>query len=162
VVVTTGSGSITSAPAALTVLSSPVIVSDLVSVTTNVNRTAQFSIVAAGTAPLSYQWFFNGSPVPNATDAVLSLTKSAAGNIYVLVSNQYGTVTSAVAELAVTLEGSVFVWGDNQASETSVPPNLTGVAQLAAGVFRLLAVRSNGTLVAWGTTVSAKAPCRAT
>ena len=70
----------------------------------------QFSVLAGGTQPLSYQWQFNGT---NLTDnaritgsqsnllAVGSVGLGDAGPYQVVVTNQYGSATSAVATLAV-------------------------------------------------------------
>lgn len=67
-----------------------------------------FSVVAAGTEPLSYQWFRDGFPMVNdarisgANGSVLSLTAMQAsdiGNYHVSVSNNLGTATSATASL---------------------------------------------------------------
>jgi uncharacterized delta-60 repeat protein len=67
---------------------------------------ATFSVTATGTAPLSYQWWKDGSALPDATIATLMLSNvqgSNAGNYTVIVSNAFGSVTSAVAELSVNL-----------------------------------------------------------
>jgi hypothetical protein len=65
---------------------------------------ASFRVVATGSLPLSYQWQRNGSPVPGATNDLLTVTNVAApdaGAYRVVVSNAFGVVTSAVAELTV-------------------------------------------------------------
>ena len=61
----------------------------------------QFRVVAAGTAPLSYQWKFNGQPIqnnPSATTAALTILNStvASSGVYtVTVTNPQGSETSA-------------------------------------------------------------------
>lgn len=73
---------------------------------------AAFNVVASGTPPLAYQWFYstNGSAgtyaalAGQATNslslgAVLQLTN--AGSFYVVVTNSFGAVTSSVATLTV-------------------------------------------------------------
>ncbi|MES2658954.1 MAG: immunoglobulin domain-containing protein [Verrucomicrobiota bacterium] len=65
--------------------------------------TASLSVGASGTAP-TYQWLFNGNPLPGRTAATLSLnnlTLAQAGNYSVAVTNPAGTVTSAAAWLTV-------------------------------------------------------------
>ena len=75
----------------------------------------KYSVVAVGTAPLSYQWQFNGTNIVSATadsytvDKVLS---SNFGNYSVVVRNPYGSVTSIVAHLSL-LRWSYTNWSDD-------------------------------------------------
>jgi len=69
-----------------------------------VGQTASFAVSASGTAPLSYQWSFDGTNLPGATTASLLLTNVQAaqsGNYSVLVTNAVGAVLSSNALLAV-------------------------------------------------------------
>jgi hypothetical protein len=56
--------------------------------------------------------------------------------------------------VALKVDGSVFVWGHNDAFVTNVPPGLAGVVAIAAGNSSgnpyTVAVRSDGTVAAWG------------
>lgn len=71
-----------------------------------IGETATFNIQAFGHQPLDYQWFKNGAPIPGATGAVLTvdnLTLPDSGAWYgCLVSNSFGSDTSALALLRVT------------------------------------------------------------
>jgi alpha-tubulin suppressor-like RCC1 family protein len=63
-----------------------------------------FSVLAAGTQPLSYQWRFNGTNLTTATGSSLKLTDvqlSAAGSYSCLVTNAGGSATSSNALLTV-------------------------------------------------------------
>ncbi len=63
-------------------------------------------VSVTGPLPLSYQWFFNGTNLPAATNATLafpSIQLTNTGNYQVIVTNIYGAVTSAVAVLTVLL-----------------------------------------------------------
>jgi hypothetical protein len=73
-------------------------------------RTAQFSVTASGTPPLSYHWRKAGVPLSNvgnvsgATSSSLSLTSVGAGDVAsydVVVTNSAGSVTSSVAALTL-------------------------------------------------------------
>jgi hypothetical protein len=105
VVVTNAAGSVTSAVATLTVLVPPGITTRPQSLTVTQGQSASFSVVASGTAPLSYQWSFNSTALSGATSTTLTLTNAQAtdtGNYTVVVTNVAGSVTSAVATLTVT------------------------------------------------------------
>src|SRR5450759_1113525 len=59
-----------------------------------------------------------------------------------------GPLAAPVA--AITPTGPVVAWGNNTSGQTSVPAGLSGVSAIAAGGTHSLALRSNGTIVAWG------------
>lgn len=64
-----------------------------------------FSVVAAGTPPLSYQWQRNQDDLPGAVNASLTLnpvTVADAGAYRVIVSNAFGVAVSDEATLTVT------------------------------------------------------------
>jgi hypothetical protein len=108
VVVTNVAGSVTSSPAVLTVnpaVVAPTITTQPVGLTVVAGQPVSFSVIAAGTAPLTYQWFRDAVPVAGATAATFSITAVQAANagVYtVAVTNVAGTVTSAGATLAVS------------------------------------------------------------
>ncbi len=67
-----------------------------------VGADANFSVTADGTAPLAFQWRFGGQPMEGATDSSLTITNAQlfhSGNYDVVVSNDYGGITSSVATL---------------------------------------------------------------
>lgn len=62
------------------------------------------SVVATGSGPLTYQWFFNSAPLPSATSPTLSLNSIApaqAGAYQVVISNSLASATSQVAMVTV-------------------------------------------------------------
>jgi hypothetical protein len=82
----------------------PSIVTQPQSRTNTVGTSADFFVTAAGTAPLSYQWRFNGTNIAgaNATNYIIgSVASSNAGNYSVIVTNNVGSATSEVAVLTV-------------------------------------------------------------
>ena len=106
VVVSNAFGSTTSAVATLTVVGDPFIITPPANASANLGASASFNVMAGGTAPLSYQWRKNGANVTAATASSLTLTNlqpSDAGSFTVVVTNAFGSSTSAVALLAVNL-----------------------------------------------------------
>lgn len=99
-------GSVTSAEATLTAVAAPAITTAPASQTVAQGSAATFSVIAAGTPPLTYQWTFNGSSIPGATAAAFTIPvalPSHAGNYAVVVGNTFGaTVTSIAAALTVS------------------------------------------------------------
>ena len=68
---------------------------------------ASFRVSAGGLTPYSFQWQFRDQPILNATNTSLRLnnvTPDQAGPYAAVVSNPYGSVTSAPALLTVTVE----------------------------------------------------------
>jgi hypothetical protein len=108
VVVTNTSGTATSATATLTVNPAPVeptITTQPASQTVTAGQTATFTVVAAGTAPLGYQWRRNGVNIAGASSAsyttAVTTTADGLSRFRVVVSNTAGTVTSVAATLTV-------------------------------------------------------------
>jgi hypothetical protein len=109
VMVSNSAGSITSAQATLTVNAgsvAPSITTQPASQTVTAGQSAMFSVVAAGTAPLSYQWRKNTNTIGGATAASYTTpaTTTADNNSQfdVIVSNSAGNITSAQATLTVS------------------------------------------------------------
>ena len=78
----------------------------------NQGANATFVVMAAGNAPLSYQWRFTGTNLPGATRSGFTRTNaqpSSAGTYSVVVANALGSVTSSNATL--TLSPSLFLTG---------------------------------------------------
>lgn len=104
VVLTNPYGAITSTVATLTVGTPPSITAQPQNRTLAVGTSAAFSVTATGSAPLRYQWRFNGveiSGATNSTHRIQTVTAAYAGNYTVVVSNPYGSATSATAKLRV-------------------------------------------------------------
>ncbi|HYT19687.1 MAG TPA: choice-of-anchor D domain-containing protein, partial [Candidatus Polarisedimenticolia bacterium] len=109
VVVSNTAGTVTSAAATLTVTAAavaPTITTPPVNQTVTAGQTATFTVVAGGTAPLSYQWQKSGINIAGATSASyttqVTTTTDSGSTFDVVVSNTAGTVTSAAATLTVS------------------------------------------------------------
>ncbi len=101
-------GSVSSSAAVLTVNGAPVapsITTQPAGQTVTAGQTAAFSVVAMGTAPLSYQWRKNGTAISGATAATyttpVTTTTDNGAQFSVVVSNPAGSVTSSAANLTV-------------------------------------------------------------
>jgi len=102
-----GGGSSYTAPAMTTPsATAPTISAQPGSVSVVSGNTATFTVTAAGTAPLTYQWQKNGTAVTGATAASYTTpAESVSDNgatFAVVVTNSSGSVTSANATLTVT------------------------------------------------------------
>lgn len=83
----------------------PVITTQPKNQTGNVGNNFMLFVVAQGSAPLSYQWQKAGTDMPGQTSSVLQINNAQladAADYKVIVTNPYGTVTSAVATVTVT------------------------------------------------------------
>jgi hypothetical protein len=90
-----------------------------------------FNVSATGTQPISYQWQFNGTNIPNATNTSFSLTglqAPNAGSYSAVVSNPYLTNTATAVLTVIPVQPSV----------TSQPANqrnpVHGIASFSVGV----------------------------
>jgi hypothetical protein len=104
VVITNVAGSVTSSVASLIVADLPMILSQPTNLTVIRSSNATFSVTASGSAPLVYQWNFNGTNILTANCSSLTLTNvqlNQAGNYDVLVTNNYGSILSSNAVLTV-------------------------------------------------------------
>ncbi len=82
----------------------PVITTQPASQIVTQNDNVTFTVVATGSAPLSYQWQFNQTDIAAATNAFLTLndvTTNQAGNYSVTITNALGSTNSEIATLTV-------------------------------------------------------------
>ncbi|EEF62338.1 beta strand repeat-containing protein [Pedosphaera parvula] len=95
----------------LTLVSSPA------NVSTQAQQSVSFSVVATGSGPITYQWFFGASPLSGQTNRTLvlnRLTTAQSGNYKVVVANGVSS-TNATATLTVTTPPSLAWLGLNSA-----------------------------------------------
>ena len=116
VIVANSFGSVTSSVVTLSVSLLPIIITQPANVALTNGQTARFNVVATGIPTLTYQWVFNqtnlltdGNPVWSSSSIIsgydtanLNISSVATGDLgkyQVIVSNDFGSVTSRVATL---------------------------------------------------------------
>lgn len=140
-----GGGGSTAMPAAPTLTTPPAAAS------VALGQAATFAVVAAGTAPLGYQWQRNGQTLAGATAASYTTPPTTAADdgttFAVTVSNAAGSVTSAAVRLSVTAAAAptdVLTYHNDNArsaqnlAEAILTPAAVGSARF--GLLRTLAV----------------------
>jgi hypothetical protein len=97
-------GAALSQRATLRLLVAPSIVTQPRSLIVEEGATALFSVAAAGTAPLVYEWRHNGAPISGATNYFLrieNVTPAREGNYSVHITNAHGSTSSQQAGLSI-------------------------------------------------------------
>ena len=113
-------------------------------------KTATFSVAATGTAPLQYQWKFNGANLALATNAALTLsgiTTNQAGTYSVAVSNVAGSTNSTAtlmvyATAASTLASAAHASGQFALTVSGVP-GYQYVVQASTNIVNWVPVQTN-------------------
>jgi hypothetical protein len=170
VVVSNTAGTVTSSAATLTVNPAPVaptITTQPANQTVTAGQTATFTVVAAGTAPLSYRWQKNGVNIASATSASyttpVTTTADSGSAFAVVVSNTAGTVTSAAATLTVNPAPVVPTITTQPANQTVTAGQTAKFTVAAAGTAPLnYQWQKNGVNIAGATATSYTTPATAT
>jgi sugar lactone lactonase YvrE len=122
-----GGGSSSGSPTP-TPTSAPTITTQPANQSAPVGQTATFSVVAAGTAPLTYQWQKNGTAVAGATSASYTTPATTVADngatFAVVVSNSAGNATSSNAKLSLTTPPNTYT--------ITVTSTVSGKAQTSA------------------------------
>jgi len=115
----------------------PSILTQPQSLTLNAGTNANFSVTATGTAPLAYQWTFNGTNLASATTSSLSISNVQAlqaGNYAVKVTNAFGAILSSNAVLIVNNISSncappgIISWWPGEGNPNDIVDGNSGVA----------------------------------
>ncbi len=144
VVVSNPGGTVTSSDAVLVVdVSLPSITTQPADVWTGTGQTATFSVVAAGSPPMQYQWKKNGVDIPGATLATyvtpVAVIADNGTTFQVRITNPAGSILSIEAVLHVfqarTVAGVAGTFWQVESGQTFVPRDLrtTPVSALQLG-----------------------------
>jgi alpha-tubulin suppressor-like RCC1 family protein len=156
VVVSNINGWVVSSSAALIGPFPPVIVTQPVGQKLLAASAASFTVEALGLGQLTFQWQQNGTNLADVGKFAGSATPSLSvsnvqagemGNYSVAISNTYGPVVSGNALLSLW---PLVSWGNDAYGQTEVPGGLTNVVGISEGIFHSLALKGDGTVVAWG------------
>ena len=105
VLVSNVAGSVASKSKSFVVLIPPAITTQPIDRTVSAGKTAKFSVAAAGTTPLTYQWRKNGVNISGATKSSYITPPTVSGDdgslFSAVVTNIVGSVTSNPATLTV-------------------------------------------------------------
>jgi hypothetical protein len=125
-----------------------------------------FSVSAGGDPPLSIQWMHGLAQISSATNSILSwpqISAGNAGNYTVIVSNPWGSATSAVATLTVIVPPAITTQPKSQTviakTAASFSSSVTGTAPLSLQWYcgaAAIAGATNSTLV-WASVASSNA-----
>jgi hypothetical protein len=126
VAITNSAGSVTSNAATLTVTAvAPSITTQPVSQSVTAGQTATFSVTAAGTTPLHYQWYNNGTAISGASSANYTTPATTIADngakFIVSISNVAGNVSSSAASLTVNplLPTATYAFNEESGNTTS-------------------------------------------
>jgi hypothetical protein len=145
----------------------PTITAQPVNQTVAAGQTASFTVVATGTAPLSYQWQKSGANIAGATSASYTTpattTSDNGATFGVVVSNTAGTVTSAVATLTVNAAAVAPNITAQPVSQTVTAGQTAGFSVSATGTAPLsYQWQKNGVNIAGANAVSYVTPATTT
>lgn len=111
---------------------------------------------------IQFQWFAGTNPLPTQTNAnlvLLDVTAADAGLYHLeaaLLNSQQSSddvpveVIARTGSVKVPVVGKLVAWGNNLAGQTSAPPDLTNVVQVAPGFLHSAALRTDGSVAVWG------------
>ena len=158
VLVSDSNGTTLSLDALLTINTPPIITNQPQDQVVWVGQTATFSVGVSGTEPFSYQWQFQGYPLPEATNSSYAQTNARSidvGAYSVVVSNVLGLRRSAPMRRLILVQDSAL--GDDTFGQGSAFVGSTNLIAVAAGAWHNLGLRADGTVVAWGNNSSQQA-----
>ena len=156
VIISNLNGWVVSSNAMLVAALAPAIATQPASQQVLAGSTVSLGVGVVGPSPIAFQWqkdgtnLSNGGDISGAATASLIVSNAQAadmGNYSVIVTNANGGIASSNALLTVW---PLLGWGRNDYGQADIPGGLTGVTNIAGGLYHNLALRAEGTVAAWG------------
>ena len=146
--VTNAYGGVQTANATLTVTpSKPMIILDPRSQSAQLGADVLLEAAAEGSSEISWQWFFQETPIADATSNKLQLTNITEANLgsyYAVASNHLGLATSAPARVELT---KIITWGY---PPEMLPSESAEIIAITGGDQHFVAQRRDGRVESWG------------
>jgi Immunoglobulin domain len=137
VTATNAAGSASSQECRLTLNTPPSITNPPSNETVYVGQTGAFSVTAAGTSPLTYQWYLNETAISGATSSSYTTpattTIGNSSSYTVKVSNAVGSVISSAATLTVLPLVPTLVFASIPAETYGKPPFTVSASSASSG-----------------------------
>ena len=157
VTATNAAGTASSQGCTLTVNTPPAITNPPGDQTVYVGQTGSFSVTATGTAPLSYQWYLNGTAISGATSSSYTTpattTIGDSSSFTVKVTNAVGSVTSGAATLTVLPLVPTLVFAPIPVETYGNPPFTVSASSASSGAVSYTLVSGPATVSNTGTVV---------
>ncbi|MGA8270741.1 MAG: hypothetical protein WB919_04220 [Candidatus Sulfotelmatobacter sp.] len=157
VTATNAAGSASSHQCTLTLDTPPSITTPPSNLTVYVGQTGSFSVTAAGTAPLTYQWYLNGTAISGATLSSYTTpatTTVGSDSFYtVKATNAAGSVTSSVATLTILPLTPSLVFASIPVQTYGNPPFTVSASSASSGTITYMLVSGPATVGNTGTVV---------
>jgi hypothetical protein len=121
-------------------------------INTNITLSVGMSAIGLSAYPLSYQWQFNGTNLPAATNSFFTILNPVAANegtYTVVITNALGS-TNATWTVLMAIPGMVEAWGSDAYGESDRPAGLNNASAIAAGEYQSIAVTDTGAVLQWG------------
>ncbi len=121
--VTNTHGSATSSNATLTVLVPATIIAQPTNQSVVLSNNASFTATVTGSVPLHFQWYFNGALLTDGGRVsgsgttnlnIANVQTNGGGSYQLVVTNNYGSATSAVVSLTVLVPATIIMQPTNQ------------------------------------------------
>jgi hypothetical protein len=129
----------------------------------NTGQTATFTVVAAGTSPLTYQWQKNGTNVSGATSSSYTTAAAVASDngatFDVIVTNPAGSVTSLAATLTIGGSSTITITTQPVSQSVSIGQTVTFSVTATSGTLPLsYQWQKNGASIAGATSSNYTTP----